>query len=71
MALVPEKDWIDLAHILIHHGRAICSARAPKCDDCVVLSHCPKIDISPPARDGREPSTRRPLKERIAAARKK
>ena len=29
-ARLPEKDWIDLAHILIHHGRAICAARSPK-----------------------------------------
>lgn len=73
MALVPRKDWIGLAHILIHHGRAVCTARAPKCEDCVVASHCPKIDVTPAKKESRPASGRpgRPLKERIAAARKK
>lgn len=74
MALLPEKDWIDLAHILIHHGRAICAARSPKCDTCMVEEYCPKIGVEPPKAKpaARDVSYRgRPLKERIAAAKKK
>jgi endonuclease-3 len=41
MALVPQKDWIQFAHMVIWHGRKICSARAPKCPECPVARHCP------------------------------
>src|SRR6185369_11611625 len=33
--LVPRKDWIDLPHLLIYHGRKICKARNPLCEMCV------------------------------------
>ena len=74
MALLPEKDWIELAHMFIHHGRAICAARSPKCDTCMVEEHCPKIGVEPPKAKpaARDVSYRgRPLKEPIAAAKKK
>ncbi len=71
MALHPEKDWIDLAHILIHHGRAICAARSPQCDACMVEEHCPKIGVEPPQVKPAARPKARPLKERIAAAKKK
>jgi endonuclease-3 len=48
-ALVPREHWIRLAHILIHHGRAVCSARTPDCDTCVVADECPKLGITPKA----------------------
>lgn len=41
IGLVPRKDWVDLPHLFIHHGRAICSARAPDCDACGVGALCP------------------------------
>lgn len=73
MALIPEKHWIDFGHILIHHGRAVCSARAPRCDDCVVASHCPKIGVQATAAEpGKAPRrTGKPLAARIAASKKK
>lgn len=39
--LVPKKDWIDFSHLLIYHGRAICIARRPQCDKCVLEKLCP------------------------------
>lgn len=40
MNCIPRKDWI-LAHLLfIFHGRAICSARSPKCYSCPIISYC-------------------------------
>jgi endonuclease-3 len=39
--LVPKKDWIIFAHLLIFHGRRICKARRPLCADCVVEKLCP------------------------------
>ncbi len=41
IALVPKKDWIIFPHLLIAHGRAICKARNPLCDQCVIERHCP------------------------------
>lgn len=41
MQLVPKKDWVIFSHLLIAHGRAICKARNPLCDQCVVEKHCP------------------------------
>jgi len=40
-ALHPEADWIDLSHLLIWHGRAVCIARRPQCDRCPVRDLCP------------------------------
>ena len=39
--LHPQEDWIDLSHLLIWHGRAVCIARRPRCDACPVRDLCP------------------------------
>ena len=41
MELVPHKDWIIFSHLLIFHGRRICKARRPLCEECVVEKLCP------------------------------
>ena len=41
MALIPESEWIPFTHWIIDHGRAVCIARRPRCDDCVLAPHCP------------------------------
>jgi endonuclease-3 len=41
MALLLRKDWIDFSHRLIWHGRKVCNARKPKCDQCALASCCP------------------------------
>ena len=46
MALLPRKEWVDFSHRLIHHGRRICIARNPMCDDCVLNAVCPKIGVT-------------------------
>jgi endonuclease-3 len=40
MQLFPSEKWILLAHLLIHHGRAKCSAMRPKCAECPVEDLC-------------------------------
>ena len=45
MEIVPQKEWIDFSHRLIHHGRAICVARRPKCEICHFLKFCPQIGV--------------------------
>jgi endonuclease-3 len=39
--LVPRDDWPRFPHLLIWHGRRICIARRPLCEDCVVNDLCP------------------------------
>lgn len=41
IALLPQQDWLDLSHLLIYHGRALCQARTPRCGECVLLDICP------------------------------
>ena len=41
MEIVPRKNWIEFAHLLIFHGRRICKARRPLCEQCVVEELCP------------------------------
>jgi endonuclease-3 len=41
--LVPKKDWVMFSHWLIFHGRQVCNARKPKCDECHLEKICPKI----------------------------
>ncbi len=39
--IVPQNEWTIWSHLLIHHGRAICQARKPKCEECPLFAHCP------------------------------
>lgn len=41
MPIIPRTNWTLWSHLLIQHGRAICQARRPKCEECPLLSHCP------------------------------
>lgn len=45
MQLLPKKEWIDYSHRIIHHGRKICAARKPLCDECSMEKFCPKIGV--------------------------
>jgi endonuclease-3 len=39
--LVPRGEWGIFPHLLIWHGRRVCIARAPRCEDCVLVDLCP------------------------------
>jgi endonuclease-3 len=45
MEIAPQKDWGDLSHLLIFHGRAVCYARKPDHTACVLFDSCPSRDI--------------------------
>jgi endonuclease-3 len=47
MDLLPEAEWINFSHRLIHHGRRICIARRPKCTECPLLPLCPRVGLPP------------------------
>jgi len=44
--LVPREDWARFPHLLIWHGRRICIARAPKCEECPLAPDlCPSTRV--------------------------
>jgi endonuclease-3 len=43
--LVPRDEWGIFPHLLIWHGRRICLARAPRCEDCVLQDLCPSSRV--------------------------
>jgi len=45
MAVLPKKEWIYYSHRMIHHGRAICDARKPLCEQCSMKNFCPRIGV--------------------------
>lgn len=47
IAILPQAEWIEFSHRLIHHGRRTCIARRPKCTECGLLKHCPRNGLSP------------------------
>jgi len=46
MRVVPRADWLDLSHLLIFHGRALCQSRKPFCDRCPLVSLCPSAFVA-------------------------
>lgn len=40
MQVIPKKRWILYSHQIIHHGRAVCVARKPKCGECRLYDLC-------------------------------
>jgi len=43
--LVPREDWGRFPHLLIWHGRRVCIARMPRCEDCVLTDLCPSSRV--------------------------
>lgn len=40
MKLVPQDKWTLMHHLLIHHGRYVCNARKPNCENCAIANYC-------------------------------
>lgn len=43
--MVPREDWTQFSHLLISHGRAVCTARVAMCEECPVSRYCPKVGV--------------------------
>ncbi len=41
MKIIPQDQWIDFSHRIIHHGRTLCNARKPDCANCFLVELCP------------------------------
>ena len=39
--LIPRSDWTIFPHLMIQHGREICQARKPRCEECPINTLCP------------------------------
>ena len=44
MKILPQERWIQFSHELIHHGRAVCVARKPRCGECTLEGLCKAKD---------------------------
>jgi endonuclease-3 len=44
MKIIPQNHWINYSHQIIHHGRALCIARRPKCAECPLENICHAAD---------------------------
>jgi endonuclease III len=60
MQIVPRSQWVDLSHRLIQHGRRVCLARRPRCDECSLVAVCPKIGVSSARKPARAGSSKSP-----------
>ena len=45
MRIVPRADWARFPHLLIWHGRRVCDARRPACEQCVISDLCPSSRV--------------------------
>lgn len=45
MELFPRERWTMLSHLLIWHGRRVCEARKPRCEECTVSRLCPSSRV--------------------------
>lgn len=44
MKIIPEERWTPLGHLMIAHGRSLCKARNPKCEECFLKENCPAAE---------------------------
>ena len=51
--VVPRADWARFPHLLIWHGRRVCDARRPRCEDCVLEDLCPASRLRSSVATGR------------------
>jgi len=52
--MVPPSDWTGLSLRLILHGRRVCIARRPKCEECVLNDFCPSSTTRPRGRKAKK-----------------
>ena len=66
--LLPRSDWYRASHILIFHGRRVCDAERPKCDECPLSQRddgvkCPSAFAA--TKIGRKPKPKKPRPRRV------
>lgn len=46
MAAIPKDEWTMFSHRMIFHGRQVCFARKPNCEECTLNGLCPKVGVT-------------------------
>jgi endonuclease-3 len=46
MEVVPRRSWPEIPDLLIFHGRRVCEAKRPRCEECVVERLCPSSQVA-------------------------
>jgi endonuclease-3 len=64
--LFPRESWTLLGHSLICHGRKVCEARKPKCDDCSLAKLCPSAGTFEDPKPARTNPKRDQMKSRLS-----
>jgi endonuclease-3 len=60
MELIPPEEWTEFGHWMIWHGRKVCHARRPRCEQCVLAEFCPKVGVrTKPAKKMRRTKRKR------------
>jgi len=73
-AMLPPPEWGEFSLRLILHGRRVCDARTPRCEECLLESLCPS-SMLPTKKPAKKPTgkiaTKKPAKKRASARAKK
>lgn len=46
MEILPRREWQPFSFIVILHGREVCKARKPRCEDCILEKYCPSSSLA-------------------------
>ena len=46
MTAIPRSEWTSFSHRLIFHGRQVCTARKPRCEQCTLAPRCPRVGVN-------------------------
>jgi endonuclease-3 len=59
MELFPKEGWIEVSFGIVLHGRYVCTARRPRCAECMLADLCPKVGVQTQAASPASASKRR------------
>jgi endonuclease-3 len=65
--LVPKRDWTQVSHQVIFHGRRVCHARRPACGACTLAADCPAFGTGPIAPEQAAALVKGPSRARLLA----
>jgi len=71
--MLPPPEWGQFSLRLILHGRRVCDAKKPKCEECLLEKLCPSSNLptKKPVKKSVKKSAKRPAKTVIKKAKKK
>jgi endonuclease III len=58
MEVIPRSKWVDFSHRVIQHGRRVCLARSPRCENCSLASICPRVGVATARTSSKSKPTR-------------